>query len=84
MFQYGRSRSVSKRDIAQTNLLRRCRVRKVISRAQCAGGTWVTSLAPPVDANTVLIYLSNNGWFLPDSTPEPLVTRVVKVADLRS
>ena len=37
------------------------------SPAQCAGGTWVTSLAPPVDTNTVLIYLSDNGWFLPDS-----------------
>src|SRR5262249_40779971 len=37
------------------------------SPAQCGGGTWVTDLAPPVDTNTVLIYLSDNGWFLPDS-----------------
>jgi Sulfatase len=38
-----------------------------LSPAQCGGGTWVTDLAPPVDTNTVLIYLSDNGWFLPDS-----------------
>jgi hypothetical protein len=27
------------------------------SPAQCGGGTWVTDLAPPVDTNTVLIYV---------------------------
>jgi Sulfatase len=37
------------------------------SPAQCAGGTWATRFDAPVDANTVLIYLSDNGWFLPDS-----------------
>src|SRR5262245_17812654 len=34
--------------------------------AQCSG-TWATSLAPELDRNTVIIYLSDNGWFLPDS-----------------
>jgi arylsulfatase A-like enzyme len=29
-------------------------------------GTWAT-IAPPLDRNTVLIYLTDNGWFLPDS-----------------
>lgn len=29
-------------------------------------GTWAT-IEPPLDRNTVLIYLSDNGWFLPDS-----------------
>jgi hypothetical protein len=37
------------------------------SPAQCGGGTWVSTLAPPVGENTVLVYLSDNGWFLPDS-----------------
>jgi len=37
------------------------------SPAQCTGGTWATGFAPPVAGNTVLIYLSDNGWFLPDS-----------------
>jgi arylsulfatase A-like enzyme len=37
------------------------------SSAQCAGGTWATEFAAPVDRNTILIYLSDNGWFLPDS-----------------
>src|SRR4029450_3644556 len=37
------------------------------SAAQCAGGTWATQFDAPVDANTVLVYLSDNGWFLPDS-----------------
>ncbi len=36
------------------------------SPAQCSG-TWATQFEAPVDANTVLIYLSDNGWFLPDS-----------------
>ncbi len=34
--------------------------------SQCTG-TWATSLAPELDRNTVIIYLSDNGWFLPDS-----------------
>jgi arylsulfatase A-like enzyme len=29
-------------------------------------GTWAT-IDPPLDRNTVLIYLTDNGWFLPDS-----------------
>lgn len=37
------------------------------SPAQCTGGTWATRFTTPVDRNTVLIYLSDNGWFLPDS-----------------
>src|SRR5262245_52806254 len=34
---------------------------------QCAGGTWATDFVAPLERNTVLIYLSDNGWFLPDS-----------------
>ncbi len=38
------------------------------SPPQCpTSATWATEFAPPVEANTVLIYLSDNGWFLPDS-----------------
>src|SRR5262249_11580352 len=38
------------------------------TRAQCSG-TWATSLEPALDRNTVIIYLSDNGWFLPGSKP---------------
>jgi len=34
--------------------------------SQCPG-TWATSLAPALDRNTIIIYLSDNGWFLPNS-----------------
>jgi hypothetical protein len=37
------------------------------SPQECALGTWASTVAPPIDRNTVLIYLSDNGWFLPDS-----------------
>jgi hypothetical protein len=37
------------------------------SPAQCLGGTWATEFSAPLDRNTILIYLSDNGWFLPDS-----------------
>jgi hypothetical protein len=37
------------------------------SPAQCVGGTWATHFTSPVDRNTIIIYLSDNGWFLPDS-----------------
>ena len=34
--------------------------------SQCPG-TWATSIAPALDRNTIIIYLSDNGWFLPSS-----------------
>jgi hypothetical protein len=37
------------------------------SPQDCGLGTWASSFVPPVDRNTVLIYLSDNGWFLPNS-----------------
>jgi hypothetical protein len=34
--------------------------------AQCRG-VWASPVAPQPERNTVIIYLSDNGWFLPDS-----------------
>ena len=31
------------------------------------GGTWATSVSPSPDANTIIVYLSDNGWQLPNS-----------------
>ena len=36
------------------------------SPATC-NGTWVTSLSPDLQQNTVIVYLSDNGWQLPNS-----------------
>jgi hypothetical protein len=38
----------------------------VTSPAQCPG-TWATSISPDLERNTVYLYLSDNGWFLPNS-----------------
>jgi len=34
--------------------------------ADCPG-TWASSVSPDLTRNTVIVYLSDNGWFLPDS-----------------
>jgi hypothetical protein len=34
---------------------------------RCGLGTWATEFRQPVESNTILVYLSDNGWFLPDS-----------------
>jgi len=34
---------------------------------RCGLGTWATEFRQPVEDNTILVYLSDNGWFLPDS-----------------
>jgi hypothetical protein len=36
------------------------------SPAQCRG-TWASSVSPDLGRNTVMIYMSDNGWFLPNS-----------------
>jgi arylsulfatase A-like enzyme len=38
----------------------------VTSPAQCRG-TWASSVSPDLARNTVLIYMTDNGWFLPSS-----------------
>jgi len=38
----------------------------VSNPAQCQG-TWASSVAPDLSRNTVIIYMSDNGWFLPNS-----------------
>jgi hypothetical protein len=38
----------------------------VSSPAQCPG-TWAASVSPDLTRNTVIIYMSDNGWFLPNS-----------------
>jgi arylsulfatase A-like enzyme len=38
----------------------------VSSPAQCPG-TWASLVSPDLSRNTVLIYMSDNGWFLPNS-----------------
>jgi len=38
----------------------------VTSPAQCQG-TWVSQITPDLPRNTAIIYMSDNGWFLPNS-----------------
>jgi arylsulfatase A-like enzyme len=38
----------------------------VVNPAQCPG-TWASAVSPAPDRNTVIIYMSDNGWFLPSS-----------------
>jgi hypothetical protein len=38
----------------------------VAGPADCPG-TWASSVSPDLTRNTVILYLSDNGWFLPDS-----------------
>jgi len=35
--------------------------------AEACLGTWAAEMTPPPDRNTVIVYLSDNGWFLPNS-----------------
>lgn len=38
-----------------------------VSTPGACGGTWVQGLAPAPDRNTVIVYLSDNGWHLPNA-----------------
>ncbi len=38
----------------------------VTAPAQC-GGTWAAAVSPDLARHTVLVYMSDNGWFLPNS-----------------
>jgi len=39
----------------------------VASAAGCRNATWATQITPAPDENTVIIYLTDNGWQLPNS-----------------
>ena len=37
------------------------------TRDRCGLGTWATDFRQPLERNTVIVSLSDNGWFMPDS-----------------